>query len=147
MMAQEAAEWAVRWPRPSSCFTQSMKLESTSEWFAVRCVFRQGWPVPNAGSRHRAYEERVTLWRARDLDEAIAKAEADAMMYAGTIEEAPDEYLGLAQAYALTGAPDQDGAEVFSLIRDSTLDPSSYLNAFFHTGDEHQRTTAPSDSD
>jgi hypothetical protein len=93
-----------------------------------------------------AYEERVTLWRANDIDEAIAQAEAEALDYAAILEDAPDEYLGLAQAYALSDAPNQDGAEVFSLIRDSTLDPETYLDTFFDTGREHQRTIPPSDS-
>ena len=59
------------------------------------------------------------------------KAEAEAHDYAAAIEEAPSEYLGIAQAYALSDTPDQDGAEVFSLIRDNHLDGNRYLDAFF----------------
>ena len=64
------------------------------------------------------------MWQAASADGAIAKAEAER---AAAIEEAPDEYLGLAQSYPVTDNPTQDGAEVFALIRDSNLDVESYL--------------------
>jgi hypothetical protein len=127
------------------CFTRPMIIEPTSGWFAVRCLFRKS-RVPTTDPGGHGYEERITLWRASNIDEAIAKAETEALDYASIIKEAPDEYLGLAQAYALGDSPDQEGAEVFSLIRDSTLDPERYLDAFFDTGQEHQRSTPPSDS-
>ena len=31
-----------------------------------------------------------------------------------------------------------DGAEIFSLMRDSDLDPEDYLDTFFDTGEEHE---------
>ena len=75
------------------------------------------------------------------------KAEAEAHDYAGAIEEAPSEYLGIAQAYALSDTPDQDGAEVFSLIRDNHLDGNRYLDAFFRhrarTPALHRSTVPP----
>jgi hypothetical protein len=110
----------------------------SSGWFAVRCLFRCGWPPADAADDSNRYEERITLWRASNHDEAIAKAEAEAHVYAATIDEAPSKYLGLAQAYALLDSPDQDGAEAFSLIRDSRLDANIYLDAFFDTGHERQ---------
>ena len=110
----------------------------SSGWFAVRCLFRCGWPPADTADDSNRYEERITLWRASNIDEAVAKAEDEAYAYAATIDEAPSQYLGLAQAYALFDAPHQDGAEVFSLIRDSHLDANTYLDAFFDTGHEHQ---------
>ena len=50
------------------------------------------------------------------------------------------EYLGLAQAFELDREPGQ-GAEVFSLMRDSPLDPEDYLDRHFDTGQERQRGT------
>jgi hypothetical protein len=112
-------------------------IVTSSGWFAVRCVFRTGWPEPAPHSPPgHDYEERITLWRASSADEAIAKAEAEAETYASTIDEAPGEFLGLAQSYELFDRPDVDGAEAFSLIRRSFLDPDDYLTAFFDTGDE-----------
>ena len=112
-------------------------LVSSSGWFAVRCVFRNGWPEPAPDDPPgHDYEERITLWRADSADEAIAKAEAEAEAYASAIYEAPSEFLGLAQSYKLFDSPDVDGAEAFSLIRRSILEPDDYLTAFFNTGDE-----------
>ncbi len=112
----------------------------------MRSPFRKGWPFTDTSSDGHRYEERITLWQASSADEAIAKAEVEALEHAAAIEEAPDEYLGLAQSYALFDSPQHAGAEVFSLIRDSRLDPESYLNAFFDTGREHQQGTEPSGS-
>ncbi len=89
-------------------------IVSSSGWFAVRCVFRSGWPepAPNDPPRHN-FEERITLWRASSAAEALAKAEAEAREYASIIEEAPCEYLDQAQSYELSDSPALDGAEVF----------------------------------
>jgi hypothetical protein len=48
------------------------------------------------------------------------------------------EYTGLAQAYLLFDEVG-DGAEVFSLLRTSNLDPDAYLDRYFDTGHERQR--------
>jgi hypothetical protein len=102
-------------------------------WYAVRCVIR-GWAGDPDG---RGYEERITLWRAVSFDEAIRRAEAEAQEYA---RDVGGVYVGLAQAFHLFENAVGDGAEVFSLIRDSELEPDDYLTRFFDTGDETQRT-------
>ncbi|MEU9432669.1 hypothetical protein [Streptomyces sp. NPDC048252] len=105
--------------------------ESTDEptdersWYGVRCVFRHG-PLG-------VYEERVTLWTARSADEAVERAEAEAAEYCEDLEGV--EYARLAQAFTLFGTPG-DGAEVFSLMRGSTLPPGEYVDRYFATGDE-----------
>ncbi|WP_431883408.1 hypothetical protein [Micromonospora gifhornensis] len=99
-------------------------------WFCVRCVFRSG-----GDSASRMYEERLTLWRAEGFDEAIALAEGEALGYAA--EQPGMEFVGLAQAYRLFDEPGH-GAEVFSLVRVSELDPPAYLTRFFDTGEEKQ---------
>ncbi|MGI3785384.1 MAG: hypothetical protein ACRYG2_31925 [Janthinobacterium lividum] len=104
-------------------------------WFAVRCVFRSGWA---SGDGPPLFEERITLWRATSVEEAVRRAEAEAEVYAGTIDEAPDTFLGLAQAYQLFAEPG-DGAEVFSLLRESGLSAEDYLETFFDTGGERSR--------
>lgn len=104
--------------------------EGEPGWFGVRCVFR--WSQPPT------YEERITLWRAESLDDAIAKAEEEAASYAGKLDS---EYLDIAQAYWIGSTPPGNGAEAFSLMRDSDLSPDDYLDAFFDTGNERQRTT------
>ena len=90
------------------------------EWYAVRCVFRSAWAETSEGLPPdvHLYEERITLWQATSVEEAIALAEAEAEDYAGD----EDEYLEIAQAFLLYDAPTQ-GAEVFSLMRSSKLEP------------------------
>lgn len=99
-------------------------------WFGVRCVFR--WAQPPT------YEERITLWEADSLDDAIAKAEAEAAAYAARLNS---EYLDIAQAYWIGPRRPVNGSEVFSLMRDSELDSDDYLDAFYDTGRERQRTS------
>ena len=79
----------------------------------------------------------MVIVRAADSALAIARAEDEAARYAADVDA---EYLGLAQAFALVDDPG-DGAEVFSLMRESDLPPpppDEYLDAFFDTGDERQ---------
>ncbi|MFD8637165.1 hypothetical protein [Streptomyces sp. NPDC059533] len=108
------------------------------DWYGVRCVFE--WTTRDGG---RSYEERITLWQAASADEAIALAEAEAETYAA---DNGFGYPGFAQSYRLGGTP-VSGAEVFSLFRDSALEPNAYLDAFFDTGTErqqhHRSATAP----
>jgi hypothetical protein len=103
-------------------------------WFGVRCIIQLA---------DGAYEERVTLWRAPDSDEALARAEAEATDYAADND---GRYLGLAQGFELFDEPG-DGAEVFSLTRVSGLEPDDYLDAFFDTGDEQQEEAGGDETD
>jgi hypothetical protein len=105
----------------------------SSGWYGVRCVFE------HAGDGGHTYEERVTLWRAGTFDEAIALAEAEAEEYA--VQLGGITALGLLQAYVLADEPGQ-GAEVFSLLRDSELPPDRYLDTFSETGTEYQQPSA-----
>ncbi|MEU1287936.1 hypothetical protein [Kitasatospora sp. NPDC005856] len=99
-------------------------------WYAVRCVFR--WDT----SDNPLYEERLTLWRAGSMDEAIERAEDEARTYA---HDNGHSYLELAQCYALaTDGRPGDGDEVFSLLRESRLDGDAYLDRYFDTGEERQ---------
>ena len=68
-------------------------LPSTpNSWFSVRCVLR--FP----GDPCSAFEERVTLWCAPSMTDAVVLAEMEAGDYAATVG---GDYTGLAQAYAL----------------------------------------------
>jgi hypothetical protein len=104
-------------------------------WYGVRGVFH--W----TGAEGTPYEERVTLWRAHSVEDALARSEIEAERYA---LESGVEYLGFAQAYFIGGgAVSGDGDEVFSLLRDSDLAPDDYLAAFFDTGGEHDQQSPP----
>jgi hypothetical protein len=81
-------------------------------WFAIRHVI----------GYDGAFEERITLWQRPSAEDALRAAEQD-----------------LWQSFELFQPPG-DGAECFSLIRDSDLDGRTYINQFFSTGAEHQRS-------
>jgi hypothetical protein len=104
-----------------------LSMEPQSGWYAVRSVIRLN---PTDDESERPYEERITLWQAESFEVAIERAEAEAVEYA---RETGDYLIEFGQAYALDDAP-ADGVEVFSLLRDSELDPSQYLATFFETG-------------
>ena len=107
-----------------------MEPEQENRWYAVRSLFHH----PEEGAS--GYEERITLWQAADLDDALARAAAEADEYA---EFAGASYLSdFAQSYPLADAPPRDGVEVFSLTRSSTLPPQPYVEQFFDTGRERQ---------
>ena len=104
--------------------------EQETRWYAVRSVFH------SPGEPESAYEERITLWQAGSLDEALDRAAAEAAEYA---EFSGTSYLAeFGQAYHLADTPPRDGAEIFSLIRDSALPPRPYVDRFFATGQERQ---------
>jgi hypothetical protein len=94
-------------------------------WYGVRCVFRH--------RRLGVYEERVTLWTACSSDEAITRAEAEAVEYCEGLDGT--EYTGFAESFRMYGMP-EEGAEVFSLMRESDLPAGAYVGKFFATGRE-----------
>lgn len=104
--------------------------------FSVRCLFR--WSVTPPSDLF-TYEERITLWCAGTIDESISLAETEALSYAAETEV---EYLGFCQAYAMVPDLDVTAIEVFSLLRDSHLAPTEYINMFFATGTEHEGENA-----
>jgi hypothetical protein len=101
-------------------------------WYSVRCLFHD----PDEG----LYEERITLWQGVSFEHAIEQAEQEANEYAETVAL---RYVGLAQAYHLGEEAIGSGSEVFSLCRDSDLEPNAYIDAFFDTGGERQRHQGP----
>jgi len=86
----------------------------------------------NTGS----YEERITIWHAKSLDDAIRQGEVEARRYAAESEGI--KYLDFAQAFAISPNQLGEGTEVFSLLRDSDLESEAYLLTFFDTGSERQ---------
>lgn len=108
-------------------------------WFAVRTIIRgiggEPWSKAALAPGERAYEERITLWRARDSDEAMALAQAEAAEYAEALDA---QALAFCQSFELFDEPGH-GGEVFSLIRRSSLGADDYLNHFFDGGTEHQQ--------
>lgn len=102
--------------------------------YSVRCFFL--WELRPEQVLQHLYEERITLWRAQDLDGALELAEREAKAYAA---ENGVEFLEYSQAYEMSDQLDTTGVEVFSLLRESNLKPSDYLDAFFDTAAERQQ--------
>lgn len=111
-------------------------MDAEPGWYAVRSVLRLKNPSDQTGS---AYEERITLWHAASFAEAIEKAEAESKSYVDGLDLPPNASTDLVQAYHLFDEPG-DGAEIFSLIRLSELEPEAYLDTYFDTGTERQQT-------
>ncbi|MBU2696045.1 hypothetical protein [Pimelobacter sp. 30-1] len=101
-------------------------------WYGVRTVCR----FAGSGDVPPHYEERVVIFEADDFAGAIAQAEAEAAEYAAIFDDC--EALGLVQSYEMAD-PIGAGAEVYSLMRTSDLEPDDYLDRFFDTGEERQR--------
>ena len=98
-------------------------------WFSVRSHYR----FVGLDDGRDVFEERVVLFEARDDEDAVAMADQEAAEYAERV--GPCEVLPLLQSYALVDEP-QSGAEIYSLMRTSDLEPDSYVNHFFDTGEE-----------
>jgi hypothetical protein len=107
--------------------------------YSVRCLFR--WQTRPQQRARYLYEERITLWQAESLDHAIELAEQEAEAYA----DDGDEFLDFVQAYALAAPVAGHGVEVFSLLRESDLEPKEYIDTFFATGTEHEQKWAAPD--
>lgn len=101
-------------------------------WFAVRSIYR----FERVDIDRATYEERVLLFDAADEDAAIIDAEVEAAEYAAGHDDCVA--LSLFQSYRLADVAGHR-AEVFSLMRDSDLEPDDYLDEFFDTGAERQR--------
>ncbi len=99
----------------------------SDRWYAVRSFFN--WPGLGA------YEERITLWRAANAQEAIAKAEAEGDEYCERGRAHEMRRLPDAQAFLLAEPP-REGGEAFSLLRNSEQLPDEYVKNFFITGNE-----------
>lgn len=102
------------------------------ESFSVRCIFK--WSArPDQKLKH-LYEERITLWQAVSLEQAIEFAEKEAAEYS----DESCEFLGLSQGYAMFESVQKHGVEIFSLLRESDFEPELYLRSFFASGSERQ---------
>ena len=68
------------------------------------------------------------------MKSAVEKAEADAQEYA---KDLTCEYINYADAFHIFDSIGA-AAEVFSLIRESDLEPDDYIDHFFDTGKENR---------
>jgi hypothetical protein len=110
---------------------------SEASWFGAKTLYR--WPdsYSEAGSEGYVYEERVIVLRARDADDAIVRAEEEAVRYAKAAADGT-EYLGAVDVYEMFDGV-EDGAEVFSLLRSTPLAPKAFLDRYHDPDGTHSR--------
>jgi hypothetical protein len=96
-------------------------------WFTARTVYEHD------ETGDGLFEERIVLIRAAGFEDALERAEAEARAYA---EAVSCVYTGYVSVFELVDEELDDGAEVFSLMRDSDLSAEEYIDRFFTTGDE-----------
>ncbi len=96
------------------------------QWFSVRCHFQL---TPDT------YEERITIWRSGEFEEALEMAEQEARKYAS---ERGGRYLESCDGYRMSDPTliAEPGQQIYSLTRTSSLAPAAYLRQFFFTGAE-----------
>ncbi|GEB55740.1 DUF4288 domain-containing protein [Streptomyces gardneri] len=99
-----------------------MKQEPKA-WYSARTFYR--WLT----WENRPYEERVVLFRARSLDEAVELAERESAEYAA---ESDFEVLDMVQAYRICEGDEEVGAgtEVFSVLHALDLSADEFLDRY-----------------
>lgn len=97
------------------------------QWFSVRSHYRF---IGEFGQN--IYEERVVLFQAEGADDAIRQAESEAADYC---DGPVCDVLPMFQSFRLFDDVGPQG-EVYSLMRESELDPEPYIDQFFDTGTE-----------
>ncbi|MEU7070123.1 DUF4288 domain-containing protein [Streptomyces narbonensis] len=99
-----------------------MKQEPKA-WYSARTFYR--WLT----SENQPYEERVVLFQARSLDEAIELAERESAEYAG---ESDFEVLDMVQVYRISDGDEEVGAgtEVFSKLHALELPANEFLDRY-----------------
>ncbi|MFB6510394.1 DUF4288 domain-containing protein [Streptomyces virginiae] len=92
-------------------------------WYSARTFYR--WLT----WEDHPFEERVVLFRARSLDEAIELAERESAEYA---REGDLEVLDMVQAYRISDGDEEMGAgtEVFSKLHALDLPANAFLDRY-----------------
>jgi hypothetical protein len=96
-------------------------------WFGIRCFFLHSGGL---------YEERIVVVQAETAERAIERGELEADAYA---EGLAIERIESVQSFWMFDEP-ADMREVFSLLRQSDLPADAYVDRYFDTGTERQRT-------
>ncbi|MFJ7209071.1 hypothetical protein ACIQWR_36760 [Streptomyces sp. NPDC098789] len=97
--------------------------DGPKEWYGARTFYQ--W----ATWETRPYEERVVLFRARSLDEAIELAERESAAYA---REGGFDVLDMVQVYRISDGEETvgEGTEVFSKLHALDLTANEFLDRY-----------------
>lgn len=110
---------------------------NTEPWYGIKLVFRHSnleVEMPGAS----VYEERVILVSANSEDEAISLAELEAVEYAKDVDGC--EYLEFASCFHIYEEKIVHLSEVYSVMRESSLSSEQYLDTFYDTDLERERS-------
>ena len=110
---------------------------SHKSWYSAKCIFQHA--TLSTSETEIVYEERIVLLRAESLDEALRLAEAEAQRYTAGNDEI--RYCNFASVFHLFEDQIGDGAEVYSLMRQSPLSQSQYIDRYYDAGTERVQRT------
>ena len=104
--------------------------ELTGPWYGAKMIV--GWYRRATGER-LCYEERVVLLYADDFDDAWAKAEREAEEYCRASQGNDWEMKleAIVGVYEMIDTKLSQNMEVFSICRESDLEPQAFLNRFY----------------
>lgn len=102
-------------------------------WYTVKGLFR--WYFKSDGKTH-LYEERVVLFKATNFDEALNKAEIEAIEYCEEDKEANFmvENLNRFTAHKILDKLDE-GVELLSSRKESNLNKMEYIEKYYVSND------------
>lgn len=101
-------------------------------WYAVKCIFLHNDLKYRNGKNN--FEERILLVKAISFEDAIEKAEKEALEYCEDLNDV--EYLNFCNAYHIAESKIMDLTEIYSLITTSNLDKNEYIKRYYDTGGE-----------
>lgn len=101
-------------------------------WYAVKCLFLHNDLKRRNGKNN--FEERILLVKAENFEDAIEKAEKEAIEYCETLDDV--EYLNFCNSYHIAESRIVDLTEIYSLITASDLDQNEYIKKHYDTGGE-----------
>ncbi len=93
-------------------------------WYAGRTTYRRNFV--DEGIQKVCFEERIVIVRAQTFEEADEKIWAEAKSYAASQIELEYELLPTSAIYTTSEATLAEGSEVWSVIREESLDPFVY---------------------
>ena len=103
-----------------------------SSWYGAKCIFEHKG-LAQADNK-TIYEERIVLIRAVGFDDAIRLGEAEAESYAAETDGV--RYVGFINVFQIFDHEMKEGAEVYSIMRESGLPVREFLDHYYDDGTE-----------
>ena len=111
-------------------------MKKPQAWYSAKSLFHHR--DLSKRNRNPAYEERITLVRARSFAEALRKGEAEARRYARVFEST--DYLGFTSVFQLFASRLKDGTEIYSVMRTLKVSRERFVTRYHDDGTFHTRS-------